>query len=90
MVGKAIPFYRYVFVPTCYALMVFTLEGFMMGTLNYDKDGVSALGVFYEMAAYLHREGKQLHQQLNILYDKYVWAGRKYRLYLTIYNITSH
>ena len=42
----------------------------MMGTLNYDKDGVSALGVFYEMAAYLHREGKQLHQQLDIIYNK--------------------
>ena len=43
-----------------------------MGTLNYDKDGVSALGVFYEMAAYLHREGKQLHQQLDMIYNKWV------------------
>ena len=42
----------------------------MVGTLNYDKDGISALGVIYELAAYLKREGKQLHQQLNAIYQK--------------------
>lgn len=51
----------------------------MCGTLNFDKDGVSALGVFYEMAAYLQREGKQLHQQLDVIYDKWVTYYQPYR-----------
>ena len=42
----------------------------MVGNLNYDKDGVSATGVLYEMAAYLQREGKQLHQQLSSIYER--------------------
>jgi len=46
--------------------------GFMVGSLTYDKDGVSALGVLYELAAYLNRQGKQLHQQLATIYEKYV------------------
>ncbi|XP_067949214.1 phosphopentomutase-like [Watersipora subatra] len=45
--------------------------GFMVGNLNYDKDGISALGMLYELAAYLHREGKQLHEQLGIIFEKY-------------------
>jgi len=44
----------------------------MIGSLTYDKDGVSALGVLYELAAYLNRQGKQLHQQLETIYEKYV------------------
>lgn len=44
--------------------------GFMVGTLNYDKDGVTALGVVYEMAAQLHSEGRQLHEQLDLIYEK--------------------
>ncbi|GAA5929729.1 phosphoribomutase PRM15 [Sporobolomyces koalae] len=45
--------------------------GFMNGTEIRDKDGVTALGIFAELAAVLAAEGKTLSQQLDTLYAQY-------------------
>jgi len=41
----------------------------MAGTMNYDKDGVGALGCMYELAVYLHSQKKQLREQLTEIYE---------------------
>ncbi|GAA5913424.1 phosphoribomutase PRM15 [Sporobolomyces salmoneus] len=45
--------------------------GFMNGTEIRDKDGVTALAIFAEMAAVLSSEGKTLSRQLDDLYQQY-------------------
>ena len=42
----------------------------MVGTVNYDKDGLSALGVIYELAAHLHSNSETLQQQLDKIYTR--------------------
>ncbi|KHJ92964.1 hypothetical protein OESDEN_07129 [Oesophagostomum dentatum] len=44
--------------------------GYMPGH-TLDKDGVSAAGMYAEMAAWLHEQGKTLQDQLFELYHKY-------------------
>lgn len=44
--------------------------GFMPGH-TLDKDGVSSVGVFAEIANYLHQEGLSLTDQLFSIYNKY-------------------
>lgn len=43
----------------------------MYGTNVLDKDGISAVVVMAEMAAYLSRQGITLREQLNNLYKRY-------------------
>jgi len=45
--------------------------GFMYGDYVLDKDGVSAAGVFAEMASEIQKENKTLIDQLNYIYDTY-------------------
>ncbi|GAA5950012.1 hypothetical protein JCM3765_004164 [Sporobolomyces pararoseus] len=45
--------------------------GFMNGTEIRDKDGVTALAIFAEMAAVLASQGKTISQQLDSLYEQY-------------------
>ncbi|GAA5856571.1 hypothetical protein JCM5353_004108 [Sporobolomyces roseus] len=45
--------------------------GFMNGTEIRDKDGVTALSIFAEMAATLAEEGKTISQQLDSLFEEY-------------------
>jgi len=45
--------------------------GFACGDVIFDKDGISAMAVFSEMAMYVYREGKSLKQHMQSLYDKY-------------------
>lgn len=45
--------------------------GFMYGDKVLDKDGVSAAGVFSEMANQLQMEGKTIQDQLNFIYQTY-------------------
>jgi phosphomannomutase len=45
--------------------------GFACGDVIFDKDGVSAMAVFSEMALSVYRQGKNLKQHLQSLYDKY-------------------
>jgi phosphomannomutase len=45
--------------------------GFCCGDVIFDKDGISALGVFAELTYSAYRQGSSLTQQLQRLYDKY-------------------
>ncbi|XP_023817470.1 glucose 1,6-bisphosphate synthase isoform X2 [Oryzias latipes] len=45
--------------------------GFLCGDMVPEKDGVSTAAVVAEMAAYLHRGGLSLAQQLHIIYQTY-------------------
>lgn len=45
--------------------------GFMNGTEIRDKDGVTALAIFAEMAAVLASKGKTVTEQLDSLYEQY-------------------
>lgn len=45
--------------------------GFCCGDIVYDKDGVSAMGVFAELAYSVYREGYSVAQHMQRLYDKY-------------------
>ncbi|KAF9977951.1 Phosphoglucomutase-3 [Actinomortierella ambigua] len=45
--------------------------GFMLGDIVRDKDGVSALGYFAQLAARLYREGSTISDYLDSLYQKY-------------------
>ena len=45
--------------------------GFACGDVIFDKDGISAMAVFSEMALAAYREGKSLKQHMQSLYDKY-------------------
>ncbi|CAJ1962439.1 unnamed protein product [Cylindrotheca closterium] len=45
--------------------------GFCCGDVIFDKDGVSAMAVFSEMALYEYRQGLTLKQHMQSLYDKY-------------------
>jgi phosphomannomutase len=45
--------------------------GFACGDVIFDKDGISAMAVFSEMAVWVYRNGKTLRQHMQSLYDKY-------------------
>ena len=45
--------------------------GFACGDVLFDKDGVSAMAVFAEMALSVYHEGKNLKKHMQSLYDKY-------------------
>lgn len=45
--------------------------GFACGDVIFDKDGVSAMAVFAEMALSVYHEGKSLKKHMQSLYDKY-------------------
>lgn len=45
--------------------------GFACGDMIFDKDGVSAMAVFGEMAMWTYRNGSTLKQHMQSLYDKY-------------------
>ena len=45
--------------------------GFACGDVIFDKDGVSAIAVFSEMALHAYRHGLSLKQHMQSLYDKY-------------------
>jgi phosphomannomutase len=45
--------------------------GFACGDVIFDKDGVSAMAVFSEMALWAYRNGSNLKQHMQSLYDKY-------------------
>ena len=45
--------------------------GFACGDVIFDKDGVSAMAVFAEMALSVYHEGKSLKSHMQSLYDKY-------------------
>lgn len=45
--------------------------GYTVGTIVRDKDGVSAVAVFAEMAAYLRSQGRSVLDELEIMYRKY-------------------
>ncbi|MFW5740426.1 MAG: phospho-sugar mutase [Myxococcota bacterium] len=45
--------------------------GYTVGTVVRDKDGVSALAVFAEMAAYLRSQGRTVLDELEVMYRKY-------------------
>jgi len=47
--------------------------GFAIGTASFDKDGIRAAAVFYELAANIYRSKKLLSSRLNELYKKYGW-----------------
>ncbi len=47
--------------------------GFMVSDFVFDKDGVTALGVFSEMAIQKWKEGKRVYEWLQELYEKYGW-----------------
>ncbi|TPX51447.1 phosphoglucosamine mutase [Synchytrium endobioticum] len=54
--------------------VIFAFEeaiGFMVGDVVRDKDGVSALAVFAELAVELHRKGMRVSDYLQSLYHKY-------------------
>jgi len=45
--------------------------GFACGDVIFDKDGISAMAVFSEMAMAMYRDGKTLTQHMQSLYDTY-------------------
>lgn len=45
--------------------------GFMLGDIVRDKDGVSALGCFAQLAAKLYKQGIKISEYLDSLYKKY-------------------
>ena len=45
--------------------------GFAVGDVIFDKDGISAMAVFSEMALWVYRQGFTLKQHMQRLYDKY-------------------
>eukprot|EP00980_Cylindrotheca_fusiformis_P019150 scaffold6486_cov96-Cylindrotheca_fusiformis.AAC.14 len=45
--------------------------GFCCGDIIFDKDGISAMAVFSEMALWVYRQGSTLRQHMQSLYDKY-------------------
>jgi phosphomannomutase len=45
--------------------------GFCCGNVVFDKDGISALGVFTELAYNVYHKGMSLAQHVQSLYDKY-------------------
>jgi phosphomannomutase len=45
--------------------------GFACGDVIFDKDGVSGMAVFSEMALWVYRQGLTLTQHMQSLYDKY-------------------
>jgi len=45
--------------------------GFCCGNVIFDKDGISALGVFAELAVHVYHQGRTLAQHMQSLYDKY-------------------
>jgi phosphomannomutase len=45
--------------------------GFCCGNVLFDKDGISALGVFGELALHVYNEGKTLAEHMQSLYDTY-------------------
>jgi phosphomannomutase len=45
--------------------------GYTVGTIVRDKDGVSAVAVFAEMAAYLRSQGRTVLDELELMYRKY-------------------
>lgn len=60
--------------------VIFAFEeaiGFMCGSSVLDKDGVSAAVHVTEMAMYLKQNGKTLTDQLNELYNQYVYIQHK-------------
>ena len=60
--------------------VIFAFEeaiGFMCGSSVLDKDGVSAAVHVAEMAKYLKQNGKTLTDQLNEIYNQYVFFNQK-------------
>jgi len=47
------------------------LVGFCCGSVIFDKDGISALGVFAELTYEVYSRGLTVQQHLQSLYDKY-------------------
>lgn len=45
--------------------------GFCCGNVVFDKDGISALGVFTELAYHVYHSGLNLTKHMQTLYDKY-------------------
>ena len=45
--------------------------GFCCGDVIFDKDGISAMAVFSELALWVYRQGYSLKQHMQKLYDKY-------------------
>jgi phosphomannomutase len=45
--------------------------GFACGDVVFDKDGISAMAVFSELALWVYRHGKSLKQHMQSLYDTY-------------------
>lgn len=45
--------------------------GFACGDVIFDKDGISAMAVFGEMSMWVYRQGKNLKEHLQSIYDKY-------------------
>lgn len=61
--------------------VIFAFEeaiGFMCGSSVLDKDGVSAAVHVAEMAKYLKQNGKTLTDQLNEIYDQYVFFNHRF------------
>lgn len=44
--------------------------GFCCGDIIFDKDGVSAMGVFAELALFVYHQGLDLKRHMQSLYDK--------------------
>ena len=45
--------------------------GFSCGNVVFDKDGISAMGVFTELAYHVYHKGLTLAKHMQSLYDKY-------------------
>lgn len=57
--------------------------GYMHGSTLRDKDGVTALVSFCELATMLAQKGSTVSQHLDSLYDKYVPSSPSSRVLLT-------
>ena len=57
------------FVPRSHYFL--STVGFCCGSVIFDKDGISALGVFAELTYNVYSRGLTLQQHLQTLYDKY-------------------
>jgi len=47
--------------------------GFMVSDFVFDKDGITALGVFAELAVQKAKHGQRVYEYLEELYEKYGW-----------------
>jgi len=65
--------------------VIFAFEeaiGFMVGTTTFDKDGVSAMAAFYEMATVYYSQNKTVTQHLESIYQKYGYHVTNNRYYI--------